>query len=323
MTSEEIADLVGGSHFGEPVEVFAVNSLEQAGPEELAYAEKTVHGNAGCVLCTEAIQGRTCVVVGDPKAAFIRVMENAFQETHFEGVHPTAVIEGHLGPNVAVGAHAVIGQDSRVGAGAVVYPGVVVGRQCSIGENSVLFPRVVLYDKVHLGKNCRVHAAAVIGADGFSYHPTDFGPLKVPHVGDVVIGDGVEIGANSCVDRAFLNSTVIGDNSKIDNLVQVGHNAQIGEMNILCGQVGVAGSARTGDRVTLAGRVAVVDHVKIGADSTVGIGSIVMQSLEGKGSYLGTPAVDAGIGRRALVLWPRLPEIWKRLNALSKDEESK
>jgi len=94
-------------------------------------------------------------------------------------------------------------------------------------------------------------------------------------------------------------------------------------MNILCGQVGVAGSARTGDRVTLAGRVGVVDHVEIGEDSTVGVGSIVMQSLEGKGDYLGTPAVDAGIGRRALVLWPRLPEIWKRLNALSKDEESK
>jgi UDP-3-O-[3-hydroxymyristoyl] glucosamine N-acyltransferase len=322
MTSEEIAELVGGRHFGDPVEVFAVNSLDLAGPEELAYAEKSVSGQAACVICTEPVQGRTCVVVGDPKAAFIKVMETAFQETHFEGIHPTAIIEGSLGARVAVGAYAVIGTETRVEADAVIYPGVVIGRHCTIGARSVLFPRVVLYDKVHMGEDCRIHAGAVIGADGFSYHPTDFGPLKVPHVGSVHIGDGVEIGANSCVDRAFLNSTRIGNNTKIDNLVQVGHNVEIGEMNLLCGQVGVAGSARTGDRVTLAGQVGVIDHVEIGDDSQVGVGSLVMKSLKGNGAYLGTPAVDARIGRRALVLWPRLPEIWKRLNALSDKEES-
>ncbi len=323
MTSEEVAEWVGGSHFGPCVELLCLNSLEKAGPGELAYAEKEELGNAGCVLCKTAVPGRSCIVVGDPKRAFIEVINHAFAETHFEGIHPTAIVEGEIAENVAIGAYAVVGAGSKLGESVVVYPGVVVGRECSIGARSVLFPRVVLYDKVTLGEDCRIHAGAVIGADGFSTHPTDFGPLKVPHIGDVILGDGVEIGANTCVDRAFLNSTTIGEGTQIDNLVQIGHNTQIGAQNLLCGQVGIAGSVRTGARVTLGGQVGVSDHLEIGDDIQVGGGSLVLQSLRKKGVYMGIPAVDAKIGRRALVLWPRLPEIWKRLNALSKESESK
>jgi UDP-3-O-[3-hydroxymyristoyl] glucosamine N-acyltransferase len=323
MTSKEIADLVGGSHTGPCVKINGLNSLEQAVSGELAYAEKTDLGNADCVICQESVPGRTCIVVGDPKKAFIKVINHVFPETHFEGVHPTAIVEGNLAENVAIGAHAVIGKGSQLQEGVVVYPGVVIGRDCKVGAKSILFPRVVLYDKVQIGENCRIHAGAVIGADGFSTHPTDFGPLKVPHIGDVKIGNDVEIGANTCVDRAFLNSTTIGDGTQIDNLVQIGHNAQIGEMNLLCGQVGIAGSVRTGARVTLGGQVGVRDHIEIREDIQVGGGSLVLRPLKEKGPYTGIPAVKAGIGRRALVLWPRLPEIWKRLNALSKEHESK
>ena len=323
MTSEEIAELVGGSHFGAPVEVFAVNSLDQAGPEELAYAEKEVRGNAGLILCKHPVDGRTCVVVFDPKAAFLRILEHAFSERHFDGVHPSAVIEGFVADDVAIGAHVVIGEGSRIEKGAVIYPGVVIGRKCTIGAHSVLFPNVVLYDNVQIGTHCRLHAGAVIGADGFSYHPTDFGAQKAIHVGNVEIGDHVEIGANTCVDRAFLNSTTIGSYTKIDNLVQIGHNAALGEHNLLAGQVGVAGSARTGDHVTLAGKVGVIDHIEIGEEIQVGVGALVLKNLTKKGQYIGTPAVEAGIGRRAMVLWPRLPEIWKRLNALSDGKDSK
>lgn len=323
MTSEEVAEWVNGSHFGPCMEIQGLNSLEEAGPNELAYAEKNVLGNAGCILCTTAIPGRTCIVVVDPKRAFIEVLNRALGETHFQGIHPSAIVEGEVAENVAIGAHAVVGAGSQLAEGVVIYPGVVIGRDCSIGAHSVLFPRVVLYDKVTVGANCRIHAGAVLGADGFSTHPTDFGPLKVPHIGNVVLGDGVEIGANSCVDRAFLNSTVIGEGTHIDNLVQIGHNSQIGPQNLICGQAGVAGSVRTGARVTLGGQVGVSDHLEIGDDIQVGGGSLVLQSLKEKGAYMGIPAVEAGIGRRALVLWPRLPEIWKRLNALSKASESK
>jgi len=322
MTSEEVANLVGGSHTGPCVEIKGLNSLEQAGFGELAYAEKSELGNASCVICQEPVPGRTCIVVGDPKKAFVKVMNHAFPETHFEGVHPSAIVAGSMAANVAIGAHAVIGEGSQLGEGVVVYPGVVIGRNCQVGAGSILFPRVVLYDNVQIGEQCRIHAGAVIGADGFSTHPTDFGPLKVPHVGNVIIGNNVEIGANTCVDRAFLNSTKIGDGTQIDNLVQVGHNAQIGEMNLLCGQVGIAGSVRTGARVTLGGQVGVSDHIEIKEDIQVGGGSLVLRPLKEKGQYMGIPAVEAGIGRRALVLWPRLPEIWKRLSALSKEHES-
>jgi UDP-3-O-[3-hydroxymyristoyl] glucosamine N-acyltransferase len=323
MTSEEVAAWVSGSHFGPSVAIQGLNSLEQAGAGELAYAEKTELGGAECVLCKAPVPGRTCIVVVDPKRAFIEVLNRAFGETHFEGIHPSAIVAGEVAENVAIGAHAVVGAGSRLAKGVVIYPGVVIGRDCSIGANSVLFPRVVLYDKVIVGSDCRIHAGAVLGADGFSTHPTDFGPLKVPHIGNVILGDGVEIGANTCVDRAFLNSTVIGEGTHIDNLVQIGHNSQIGVQNLVCGQAGIAGSVRTGARVTLGGQVGVSDHLEIGDDIQVGGGSLVLQSLKEKGAYMGIPAVEAGIGRRALVLWPRLPEIWKRLNALSEASESK
>jgi len=310
---------VSGEHHGPEQEIHGVAVPESAGPTQIAFVERFVESSAGCLICSERIPDRTCIVVEDPKAAFIRLLNAFLEEEDAEpGVHSTAAVEGEVGPGCLVGPHAVIGVGARIGSHVVVHAGAVVGPGCVVGDHSVLFPRVVLYPGVVVGKRCRIHAGAVLGADGFSFHQTPTGGLKVPQIGRVVIGDDVEIGANTCVDRAFLEDTRIGAGSKFDNLVQVGHNTQIGRDCLVAAQTGLSGSVQVGDGVMLGGQVGVRDHVSIGPGASVGAGSAVAWSLEGGGAYFGRPAQALALGRRAFLLGSRLPEIWKALLRLEK-----
>ncbi|MCB9793084.1 MAG: UDP-3-O-(3-hydroxymyristoyl)glucosamine N-acyltransferase [Alphaproteobacteria bacterium] len=311
-TSTELAQALGGQHFGPEVRLQRVAPLEDAGPGELAYAERQVEGGAECVLCQEPEPGRSCIVVDDPKLAFIEVLEAWLPERERRGVHPTAIVLGHLGEGVTVGPYAVIGQGSVIEDHAVIYEGVVIGERCRVGAGSVLFPRVVLYANTSVGARCRIHAGAVIGADGFSYHPTPQGPRKVPQVGRVVIEDEVEIGANTCVDRAFLRQTRIGRGSKLDNLVQVGHNVRLGPSSVIAAQAGLSGSVTAGPGVMIGGQAGVVEHVNLGAGAMVGAGSGVMRDVEDGEAVLGAPAMPR---RRALRVWAllrKLPELLGR-----------
>jgi len=297
---------------------------ETAGSNEVAFVEKLMETEAGCLVCLEAIPGRTCLVVKDPKAGFIRILERLLAEQRLEaGVHPTAVVEGELGPGCSVGPHAVIGAGASLGSNVVVHAGVVVGSGCRVGENTELFPGVVLYSGVVVGKRCRIHSGAVLGADGFSFHPTSQGPLKVPQVGGVIVEDDVEIGANTCIDRAFLEDTRVGAGSKFDNLVQVGHNTELGKNCLLAAQTGLSGSVVVGDGVMLGGQVGVRDHVSIGSGASVGAGSAVAWNLAGDAEYFGRPAQPLALGRRAFLLSSRLPEIWKALLRLEKRLEQR
>ena len=297
MTGAALAALVGGALEGPDRAFSGVAPLERAGPDELAFALGAVPegAEAGVLLARAPIPGRTVVVVADPRLALARALAALYPE-----VHPSGVAEG-----------ACVHPSAILAPGVVVYPGVWVGPGVSVGEGTVLFPNVVLYPGTRIGRRCRIHAGAVIGADGFAYQPGPEGLVKLPHIGGVRIEDDVEIGANSTVDRGLLGDTVIGAGSKIDNLVQVGHNVRLGRSVVLAAQVGLSGSVALGDGVVMAGQSGVADHVKVGAGAVVGAQSGVTGNLEAGGTYLGSPAVPARLARRIFAVWRRLPEWWR------------
>ena len=307
MDAAWLAALVGGTAT-EPARCFeTVAPLEMAGPDHVAYAEGSVPEGcqAGVLLVRSPVADRCCVVVSDPKAAFIVLLGHLFPETHRRGVHPGA----HVDPT------------ARLGEGVAIYPGVFVGADCEIGAGTVIFPNAVIYPRTTIGLRCRIHAGAVVGADGFSYHPTANGIRKVPQVGRVVIGDEVEVGAGATIDRAFLTETRIGDGVKLDNLVHVGHNSQLGRGVLAAAQTGISGSCTIGDFSVLGGQVGIADHAEIGAGAQLGARSAVHGRLAGGQTYLGVPAAPIRLTRRVMAISRRLPEMWRMLQQLHRTVE--
>jgi UDP-3-O-[3-hydroxymyristoyl] glucosamine N-acyltransferase len=328
LNSQGVAELVNGEHHGELVALTGVMPLDTAGPTELAFALGSVIGNAGVVLCREAVPGRTCIVVQDPKLAFIRVLEATQADASLPaGVHPTAIVEGELGKGVYVGPYAVIGPGTTVADGAVVHAHVVIGQDCTIGPRTVLHPHCTLYARTTLGADCLVHAGTVLGADGFSFHPTDQGMVKVPQVGRVVVQDNVELGALNAIDRAFLTETVVGSGTATDNMVHIAHNCRVGRANLFAAQTVLGGSATTGDGVVTGGQVAISDHAIVDDGVIIG-GKSAVSGRTRKGTYLGIPAMEIRRTRRVFAALRKLPELTKtvwalqrRLDALESNED--
>jgi UDP-3-O-[3-hydroxymyristoyl] glucosamine N-acyltransferase len=260
------------------------------------------------------------VVLHDhPRAAVAQLLESLHREAPTApGVDPTAAVDPSavLGRDVGVGPFAVIGPEVTLADDVVVRERVSIRAGCHVGARTELHPGVVLYPRVTLGVDCCIHANAVIGADGFGYTAGRASHLKIPHVGGVVIGDRVEVGASTCIDGGMLDPTRIGDDTKIDNLVQVGHNCRIGQRVLLCGQVGIAGSSEIGDDSVLAGQVGVSDHVTIGAGSMAGAASSVLGSLPARSVVGGTPAHDFKAWRRESKALKSLPELVKTVREL-------
>ena len=259
------------------------------------------------------------VVVADPKSAFGRVLALMARPLPIEaGVHPTAVVSpaAFVDSSASIGAYVVVEAGAMVGAGAKVYAQCYVGEGCSVGAGTILYPRVTLYQDVVLGERCILHSGVVVGADGFGFVWDGKTHQKIPQVGGVVIGNDVEIGANTCIDRATSGTTSIGRGSKFDNLIQVAHNVTVGEETVMAAQGGLAGSANVGSRVTMGGRVAVSDHMTVADDVVLGGRSTVFADLKSSGQYSGTPPVPITQAIRAMVLAQRLPELFQRLRAL-------
>lgn len=325
----EIARRVGGEVRGDPEMVIrGVRTLERAGAEDLSFvtragfAAEARASRAGALLVPPAfdLPERALVVVDDPSLALARAIELFHpRPAPAPGIHPTAVVgDGcEIDPSAAIGPYAVIGAESSVGAASALGAHVVVGRRCRLGREVVLHPHVVLYDATELGDRVVLHAGVVLGADGFGYATHGGEHVKIPQVGRTVVEDDVEIGALSAVDRAVLEETRVGRGTKIDNLVQVGHNVAIGRGSILCGQAGIAGSARLGDYVVVGGQSGVMGHHSI-EDGTQIAGKSMAMEQSGGGQVAGIPAVSLAKWRRQTVLIGRLGEMLRRIRALEK-----
>jgi UDP-3-O-[3-hydroxymyristoyl] glucosamine N-acyltransferase LpxD len=220
---------------------------------------------------------------------------------------PSTWVETFVHPTATVHPSAILGVASAVHAGAFV------GAWCQVGAGTVLYPNVVLYPGTVVGDRCRIHAGAVLGADGFRYQSDPKGPQKVPQVGRVIVGDDVEIGPNCVIDRAFLEATRIGDGSKLDGLVMVGHNVQIGRGAVLAAQVGLAGGVKVGDGAMLGGQAGVAEHREIGAGAMVAGQSGVGRDVPPGEAVLGSPAMPLRVARRVYAVLPRLPELVRAL----------
>lgn len=330
LTSTELAGLCSGRLVGDGGRVIrAVRSLDLAGADDLSFvsdrkAEKSAAASrAGVLLARSAapFDGRTVIEVADPALALIPILEALFPRRRASaGVHPTAVVEpgAEVDPTAEVGPYAVIEAGSRVGGGAIVGSHVAVGRGVEVGPGAWLHPHVVVYDGVRIGARAEVHAGTVLGADGFGYAPTPTGIRKIPQVGTVEIGADVEIGANSCVDRAALEVTRIGEGTKVDDLVMVGHNCVVGRHDFICAQVGLAGSTVVGDGVVLAGQVGVAGHLRIGNGVKVGAQSGVNGDVPEGADINGTPHQPFRDSMRCQVEYRRLPETARLVRELAR-----
>ncbi|QDU21117.1 UDP-3-O-(3-hydroxymyristoyl)glucosamine N-acyltransferase [Urbifossiella limnaea] len=324
VTVRQLAEWVRGEVLGDgDLAVEDARTLTDARAGDITFVDGEKHAAAWHASPAAAavappsipVNGRPLIRVADPLLAFAEIVRHLRGRAPLPAgeIHPTALVHptARLGEGVSVGPFAVIGEDSEIGAGSVLSSGVVVGRGCRIGAGSVLHPRVVLYDDCVLGDRVVIHANAVIGADGFGYRTQAGRHVKVPQLGWVEIENDVEIGASSTVDRGTFGPTRIGTGTKIDNLVMVGHNCQIGRHNILAAQVGVAGSSVTGEYVVMAGQVGVADHLRVGDRTIIAAKSGVLSDVAADMRVLGYPARPDSHMKRVWVLLDHLPD-WRR-----------
>lgn len=327
-TVAKVAETLGLPFKGEDREITGINTLEKAGPDQISflsnarYAQCLPLTRAGAVIVTaEYADSVPCALIsenpyidfGRAVAIFARPQGSYAGVSGEAAVHEEAVLER----GVTVYPFAFVGPRTTVGARSVIFPGCYVGEDCVIGEGCVLYPNAVLMAGTTLGKNCIVHAGVVLGADGFGFARMPGGGVqKIPQIGSVSIGDDVEIGANAAVDRAVLGATTVGRGTKIDNLVQLGHNVTLGEECFIVSQVGISGSTHVGDRTTMAGQVGVAGHLKIGSDVTIGPQSGVAKDIPDGMTCGGSPSVDGRTFMRTLAVMPKLPDMYKRLGRL-------
>jgi UDP-3-O-[3-hydroxymyristoyl] glucosamine N-acyltransferase len=321
-TVEEINSLLNG-------ELLGGCSEEITNPEQIEKAEKgqiTFIGNrkfarlweasnaSAAIICEklEVLPGnnKAFIKVKNPDLAMATLLE-AFQPItpHFEtNIHPTAVIDQtvQLGKGCKIGANCYVGKNVVLDAGVILYPNVSVFDDTTIGSDTVVWSGTVIRERSVIGSNCIFHANVSIGADGFGYRPSECGLTKIPHIGNVVIGNDVEIGANSCVDRGKFSSTILGDGCKIDNLVQIGHNCVLGRCCIMAGNSGLAGSVTLGDGVLIGGSASIKDHTTIHSGAKVGAGSGVIGDVAAGKTVLGYPACDS---REMMKQWVALRKL--------------
>ncbi len=301
----DVAEFLGGTVVGDPEAlVSGIAGLTEAKAGDLSflsnpkYAPHLATTLASAVLVAEAVPGvrPAQIVVASPDFAFAKLVSTYGPKPLHPalGIHPTAIIGDGvvLGTEPRIGAYAVIGDKAVIGDHVVIYPQVVIGGEATIGNDCVLYAGVVVRERCRLGQRVTVQPGAVIGSDGFGYALMDGKHQKIPQVGIVVIEDDVEIGANTTIDRARFGKTRIGQGSKIDNLVQIAHNVEIGQHCLIIAQVGIAGSTRLGNYVTLAGQVGVAGHLTLGDQVMAGGQSGISKSLPAKTKVRGSPAQD-------------------------------
>ncbi len=343
-TTGDIARLLGAQLLGDDkILITGVAGFESASAGTIAFIEnermisEAFGGSAAAIIAPESLRAeletlqlntkrerrraKPVVLTGNPRLAFAKLIEWMQPSSSPEiGIHSTAIIEADaiIGEGVTIREFCYVGHAARVDDGAVLYPHVYVGEGAHIGEECTLYPNVVCGHHVHLGKRVRVHAGSVIGGDGFGYVFDGQKHHKVPQIGTVIVEDDVEIGCNVCIDRATMGATFIGEGTKIDNLVQIAHNVQIGKNCILCGQVGLSGSVIVEDNVVMAGQAGLRDHVRIGKGAILGAKAGIMADV-GAGEFVaGAPAVPNRDYLKINAVSRKLPDMARQLRKLEK-----
>jgi len=329
-TLQELAEYLGGVVRGDgSLKITGLAPLDNAGPGTLTflanpkYAAKVAETGADAVLMAPGgnSYGKTVLELANPYLGFARLLTLFYTSPHPAlGVMPGAIIGTNvtLGAGVSIYAGAVVGSNVVIGERTVIHPGAVIYDDVTIGDDCVLHANAVVRERCRIGSRCKLQPGAVIGSDGFGYAPDGSSYYPIPQIGIVVLEDDVEVGANTTVDRAALEVTLIRRGTKLDNLVQVAHNCRIGEDCLIISQVGIAGSSSIGNHVTLAGQVGVVGHVSIGDNVIVGAQGGVSGSLAANACYSGSPTMPHNEWLRVMGTLPKLPDMRKKVAELEK-----
>ena len=320
---QEINEILNGIIIGDTsIKITAPEELELASVSDISIIgnkkyEKFWETSKACAavvnedISIEPGENKAFIKVQNADLAMSQVLELFAPPTPLFSIdiHPTAVIDktAIIGNGTRIGAGCYIGPNVQLGENVTIYPNVTILDKCTIGKKTVIWSGAVVRERCHMGNDCVIHPNATIGADGFGFRPDpQRGLVKIPQIGNVILGNNVEIGANTCVDRGKFSSTVLGDGCKIDNLIQIGHNSKLGRFCIMAGQSGLAGSVTLGNGVLIGGSASITDHVTIGDGAIIGGGSGVTKDIPGGKTMLGYPAIEA---RDALKQWAILKRL--------------
>ncbi len=336
-SAREIAYLINGTVEGNPdLKVTRLSKIEEGTPGSLSFVANTQYipyiytTNSSVVLVAmdlvlEKPIKDTCTLirVENPRESFAKMLEIcSSMRQNVTGIEEKSQVSktAKLGENVYIGSFSYIGSHAVIGNNVKIYPNVFIGENSIIGDNTILFPGVKIYHSCLIGRSCTFHSGVVIGSDGFGFEPnTENNYKKIPHLGNVIIEDHVEIGSNTTIDRATLGSTIIRKGVKMDNLIQIGHNAEIGENTIIVAQTGIAGSTKIGKNCIIAGQVGIVGHITIADGVKIAAQSGVGSSITEKNAVVqGSPAFTIGDYKRSYVLFKNLPDIHAKIKELEK-----
>lgn len=334
-SAEQIAHILGGRVEGDAsVLVHDFAKIEEATEGKLTFLANLKYEpfvyttQASIVLVKDDFTPRspisaTLIHVSDPYAALASLMQLVEAQTRHTpvGIHERAVVseEAILGEGVYIGAGAVVEAGASIGDKSQIYPNAYVGRGSTVGAGCIVYPSVVIYHGVRIGDRCVIHAGAVIGADGFGFAPQLDGYHKIPQMGNVIIEDDVEIGANTCIDRAVMGSTVIRRGVKLDNLVQIAHNCEVGPHTVMAAQVGMAGSSSIGAWCQAGGQVGIAGHLKVGDRVQMGGQTGILGNIESDRVILGSPAMEASTAMRSYAVLAKLPDMYRQLGRIEKE----
>ncbi|MCR4438406.1 MAG: UDP-3-O-(3-hydroxymyristoyl)glucosamine N-acyltransferase [bacterium] len=335
MTLADIAARVGGTVTGDgQVRITGLGKIQDARQGELTflanpkYAKFVPSTRASAIILGQDFQGECpipAIRVKDPYLAFLRavLLFHPPEETLPAGVHPAAAVDpsAELGEGVAIGPLAVVGRNVRLGRNVKVYPCVVLYPNVTVGEDSVIHANVTVREGVQIGRRVIIHSGAVLGADGFGFVFQEDHYEKLPQTGTVIVEDDVEIGANTTIDRATLGATILRRGAKLDNLIQIAHNVEVGEHTVIAAQAGISGSTRVGKRVKIGGQAGFVGHLTIGDDATIGAQAGVAKDVPAGMFVIGYPAREMASYHRSLAALARLPELIKKVRQLEKELE--
>lgn len=335
-SAQEIASVLNGVVEGNPdVRVNNFSKIEEGKPGTLSFLANPKYEHY--IYATEAsivLVNKDFVPSKELKTTLIKV-ENAYSslavlmnlvenaKNSKTGVASTAFIAATavVGEDCYVGNFSYIGENTKIGKGCKIYPHAYIGDHVSIGENTVIYPHVTIYSDCYIGKSCIFHAGSVVGADGFGFAPEGDIYKKIPQLGNVIIEDDVEIGANTTIDRAVMDSTVIRKGVKLDNLVQIAHNVEVGENTVMAAQVGIAGSVKIGKHCMLGGQAGLAGHIKIADRVSLGAQAGVISDVKEGKTLLGAPAIDSKLFFRSSAVFGKLPDIYRTIGELQREVE--